>query len=224
MPTRYMPRPDADFAVFADQYVAAVEKWWGEQGLDANALKPLKEALDAWDAAYPRHTAAQSAAEAARQSKDQARAALERQVRPIANFIQAYPATTNADRASIGITVRASPRDRTPAPGSRPLVIVEVAGRLTHQLRLSDESTPTRRARPRGAERAELFVAFTPAGAPAPAETDAYRYVQSVSDGSTVLSFESPRGGMQAHYLARWVNRTGASGPWSETSSATVAA
>ena len=53
---------------------------------------------------------------------------------------------------------------------------------------------------------------------------DAFRYVQSVSDGRAVLSFESPRVGMQAHYLARWVNRTGAMGPWSETASATVAA
>ena len=87
-----------------------------------------------------------------------------------------------------------------------------------------DESPPTRHVRPRGAERAEVFVAFTPTCTPPPSDFDAFRYVQSVSDGSTVLSFESPRGGMQAHYLARWVNRTGAMGPWSETASATVAA
>ncbi len=39
-----------------------------------------------------------------------------------------------------------------------------------------------------------------------------------------VLPFGSPQGGMQAHYLARWVNRTDAMWPWSETTSATVAA
>jgi hypothetical protein len=42
--------------------------------------------------------------------------------------------------------------------------------------------------------------------------------------GRTVLSFASPHGGMQAHYLARWVTRRGAIGPWSDTASATVAA
>jgi hypothetical protein len=38
------------------------------------------------------------------------------------------------------------------------------------------------------------------------------------------LSFEASQGGMQAHYMARWVTRRGAIGAWSETSSATVAA
>jgi hypothetical protein len=79
-------------------------------------------------------------------------------------------------------------------------------------------------SRPRGVDRAEIFVALTPAAAPAPSDMHAYRYVQSVSDVSTVLTIESPQGGMQAHYLARCVTRRGAMGPWSDTSSATVAA
>ncbi len=52
----------------------------------------------------------------------------------------------------------------------------------------------------------------------------AFSYAQSVNNGSTTLSYESAKGGMQAHYLVRWVTRRGAMGPWSETASATVAA
>jgi hypothetical protein len=102
--------------------------------------------------------------------------------------------------------------------------MVESGQRLTHQLRLVDESTPTRRARPKGVQRAEVFVALTPPATPAPAESNAYRSMQSVSDGSMTLSFEASQGGMQAHSMARWVTRRGAIGAWSETSSATVAA
>ena len=87
-----------------------------------------------------------------------------------------------------------------------------------------DESTPTRRARPAGVQHAEFFVALTPPATPAPADERAYRCVQSASDGSMTLSFEASQGGMQAHYMARWVTRRGAIGAWSETSSATVAA
>jgi hypothetical protein len=119
----------------------------------------------------------------------------------------------------------------TPAPTFRPLPLVDRRQRLTHQLRPSaapkgklDESTPTCRARPKGVQSAEVFVALTPPATPAPADERAYRSVQSVSDGSMTLSFESSQGGMQAHYLARWVTRRGAIGAWSETSSATVAA
>ena len=224
MAERRFPRPDADFAAYMNNYYDAVEKWWSVNGFDESELKPLKEALSGWNAAFPAHVSAQQRAEAARQNKDGARRELEAQARPITSFIQGYPKTTDADRATIGITIRAVGGGATPAPMSRPLVVVESVARYTHELRLVDESTPTRRARPRGAERAEVFVAFTPTGTPAPSDFNAFRYVQSVSDGSTVLSYESPHGGMQAHYLARWVTRRGAMGPWSETSSATVAA
>ncbi len=118
-----------------------------------------------------------------------------------------------------------------PAPSSRPLALVESGQRLTHQLRPSaaanpepDESTPTRRARPAGVQRAEVFVALTAPGQPALANPSDYRYIGSVTRGETTLSFESDKGGMQAHYLSRWVSTSGATGPWSETASATVAA
>lgn len=224
MAERRFPRPDGDFDVSMNNYFEAVKKWWDAQGLDATDLKPLEEALAAWNTNYALHVALQAQAAGGRQKKDAARRALEAQARPVTSFIQGFPKTTDADRATIGITIRAAGGGATPAPSSRPLVVVESAGRYTHELRLVDESTPTRRARPRGVERAEVFVAFTPTGTPAPNDFNAFRYVQSVSDGSTVLSYESPQGGLQAHYLARWVTRRGAMGPWSETSSATVAA
>lgn len=224
MAERRFPRADADFSAWAVQYYEAVEKWWDDHGLDPLDLKPLQFALEAWKVDYPAHVAAQAAAQAARQTKDAARAGLERQIRPVSAFIQSYFSTTDAERATIGITVRDAAGRRAVAPTSRPLLIVSAAARLTHELRLVDEDSPTRRARPRGAERAELFVALTPAGAAPPADLGAFRYVQSVSDGSAVLSFEAAQGGLQAHYLARWVTRGGATGPWSDTASATVAA
>jgi hypothetical protein len=109
-------------------------------------------------------------------------------------------------------------------PAPRPLVLVESGQRLTHQLRLVDESTQTRRARPKGVQRAEVFVALTTPCQPAPVKPGDYRSIGSVTRGETTLSFESDKGGMQAHYLSRWVSTSGATGPWSETASATVAA
>ena len=42
--------------------------------------------------------------------------------------------------------------------------------------------------------------------------------------GETTLSYEPNKGGMQAHYLSRWVSTSGATGPWSHTASAIAAA
>ena len=220
----YIPRPDGDFSAWAQHYYDAVSKFYESQGFDQDLLSALKKALDTWNAQYPAHVAAQQRAEGARQAKDAARAALEKEVRPVTNFVQGYPKTTNADRAEMGITVRDTSPSPAPAPSSRPLALVESGQRLTHQLRLVDESTPTRRRRPAGVQRAEVFVALTTPGQPAPSDPREYRYIGSVTRGETTLSFESDKGGMQAHYLSRWVSTSGATGPWSDTASATVAA
>ena len=222
--TNYIPRPDASFSAWANHYLDAVEKWWSANGLDDSDLKALKDALALWAVAYPAHVKAQAAAEGAWRAKAAARAALEKEVRPVTNFIQSYFKTTNADRAEIGITVREDTARRAVPPTSRPLALIDAGTRLTHTLRLVDESTPTKRARLKGVNRAEVFVALTPTNTPAPANPNEYRYIGGVTDGTTTLSFEAAKGGMQAHYVARWVSTRGASGPWSETSSATVAA
>lgn len=110
------------------------------------------------------------------------------------------------------------------APASRPLALVEIGQRLTHQPRLVDEQTPTQRPRPAGVECAEVFVALTVLGQPAPNDPREYRYIGCVLRGETTLRFDVGRRGTQAHWLASWVTRHGVIGPWSETARATVAA
>lgn len=220
----YMPRGDAQFAAWAKHYVQAVSEYFQQQGLDDPMLLQLQLAYGGWVNRYAAHVAAQSAARAATENKDEARVALEDAVRPVTNFVQSYPATTDADRATIGISIRPPSGPPSSAPRTAPQAIIESPARLTHQLRLIDDSTPTRRARPRGVQRAEVFVALTPPSTPAPSDPNAYRYIGSVTRGETTLSFEPDKGGMQAHYLSRWVSTSGATGPWSETASATVAA
>lgn len=84
MPGQRIPRADETFATCGNHYYDAVEKFQSVQGLDNSDLKQLKEALSAWNAAYPEHVAVQNTAEAARQTKDAAKRALEGEIRPVA--------------------------------------------------------------------------------------------------------------------------------------------
>ena len=224
MPTTYIPRPDAAFAAFADHYYEAVEKWWSVQGLDPSDLLKLQKALDAWNALFPAHVKAQNAAEGARQSKDAARRELEQQVRPIANFIQTYPATTDAERATIGITVRQPTGGTSPAPASRPLVRVDTGLRLRHTIRFTDEATPTRRARPKNTLGAEVYLKLVAPGTPPPTDPRMLSYLTLATGGTAEATFASADGGKTAVYMLRWIGPRGAVGPWSEICSATVAA
>jgi len=227
----YMPRPDGDFTAWANHYYGAVEKWWSVNGFDDTELKPLKDTLSVWSAAYPAHVSAQQRAEGARQAKDSARAALEKEVRPITNFIQTYFNTSNADRAEMGITVRDTSPSPVPAPTSRPLALVESGQRLMHNLRLVDESTPTRRARPAGVLGAEVWVKLVDADQPADSPILAslgnpatFGFLTMTTKPTFRADFKPGEGGKTAVYMARWINTRGEKGPWSEIATATVAA
>ena len=234
----YMPRPDGNFTAWAGQFVGAVTEFYEDQGLDHELLKPLQDALEVWNTDYAAHVAAQQQAQGARRAKDAARAALEAQVRPVANFVQSWRGTTDADRAALGITVRPAKGTPAPTPVTRPLALVESGQRLLHQLRLVDEATPTRRARPRGVLGAEVWVklvdpptADAPAGATPGAsvgdparDPSSFTFLTMTTRPSFRAEFKADQGGKTAAYMARWVNTRGEKGPWSEVTTATVAA
>lgn len=222
--SNYIPRPDGDFSAWAQHYYDAVSKFYEEQGFDQELLTPLKKALDTWNGLYPAHVKAQAAAEGARQAKDAARAALEKEVRPVTNFVQGYPKTTDADRAEIGITVRDTSKTPSPTPTTRPLVTVDPAARLTHELRLVDEGSPTRRGKPEGVAGAEVWVKLIDAGQPAPTDPNALSFLTMTTRPTLRTDFRAADGGKTAVYMLRWVNTRGEKGPWSEVTTATVAA
>lgn len=222
--TNYIPRPDADFTAWATQYLAGVQKFWSQQGLDDGDLVALEKAVNGWLVLYPAHIKAQAAAEAARQTKDGARTTLEAEVRPITNFIQSFSKTANSDRAAIGITVRSTSRTAAAAPTTRPLALVDAGSRLQHQLRLVDESTPTRRGRPAGVLGAEVWVTLVPSAQQVPTDPQALSFLTMTTKPTLVAEFKAGDGGKTAVYMTRWVNTRGEKGPWSEIATATVAA
>ncbi len=229
--SNYIPRPDGDFSTFSNHYYQAVENFWAVQGLDINDLLDLKTALELWNEMYPAHVAAQQTAEGARAAKDDARAALEKQIRPVTNFVQGYTKTTDADRATIGITVRDTGKTPAPTPTSAPAVQVESGQRLTHRLKFTDAAAPTRRGKPPGTIGAEVWLALTAVGQPAPplnsaaaGVADSYKFLSVSSRGNLQTDFPSNQAGKTAYYALRWVSTRGEKGPWSEVASATVAA
>lgn len=224
MPVKDLPRPDGDFAAYMNNYFEGVKAWFDAQGLDPSQYAALTEALTAWNGAYPEHVAAQAAARAAKKEKDQARQRLESAARPLTRFIQAYPGTTDADRAMIGITIRDPHRTAPTPPRTRPTAQIEARGRLTHTLKVTDESTPTRRARPRNTIGAEVWVALVDPQSPAPTDPSLFTYLTTAPRPTVTTQFRQEDGGKTAVYLLRWANTRGERGAWSDPHTATVAA
>ncbi len=96
------------------------------------------------------------------------------------------------------------------------------AKRLRHTLRYADESTPTRRARPRGTIGAEVWVRVSPPGDPPPSDPSDLKFLLLSTRTPAAIEFTGPDGGKTAHYMVRWLSTRGEAGPWSETASATI--
>jgi hypothetical protein len=97
--------------------------------------------------------------------------------------------------------------------------------------RVAVESTPTRRARPAGVLGAEVWVklvALPSADQPAPTDPArdprSFTFLTMTTKPIFRAEFKAGEGGKTAVYMARWINTRGEKGPWSEITTATVAA
>ena len=220
----YVPTPDGDFAAYLNDFINAITAWWNAQGLNPDDLTELYKAWERWELRYPAHVTAQAAARAAAQAKTQARKDAERELRAVARFVQSFPATTDAQRAALGLTVPRPTRAVPRAPATRPRGVITAVNRLTHELLVTDDATPTRRAHPHGTRGAEVWLKLVPAGEPTPSQPANLTYVTTTSRPTLRTTFTPTDGGKTAVYLLRWINTRGEPGPWSEPVTGTVAA
>lgn len=245
MPEQRIPRPDGDFTAWSGQYFESVKKFWSVQGLDENDLKPLEEGQAKWAAAFTKYVQAEAAYNAALEAKRAARAEFESAIRPVSAFIQTYFKTTDADRATIGITVKDTGGTPVPPPATSPQVSIKLGDRLKHTLRIVDEATPLKLAKPHGVRGCEVWMKLvdysqtlpgrdgaapdSPADAdelidPFLADPSTFTYQGLATRAHHDTEFPLEARGKSAVYMLRWVNTRGTPGPWSEVASATVAA
>ncbi len=216
----YIPGPDASFQAWQSQFVTFANANLAALGLVAADMTPITTAQAAWTTAFPAHVAAVNAAKAAKQTKDEARAAYVAAIRPLVRRLQASTLVSNAERESLGITVAQTPTPIGP-PTTAPIVSIECGNRLQQTLRFVDSATPTRKAKPAGVLGVEIWnkVGTTP-----PAGEADLRFVAVDTSAPYVMQFDSADGGKTNYVWMRWVSPTGERGPWSEQAQASIAA
>jgi len=216
----YIPGPDASFQAWQSNFVVYANANLAALGLTAPDMTPVTAAQTGWNTAFPAHITAANAAKAAKQTKDENRAAYIAAIRPLVRRLQASTVVSDAEKASLGITVRQA---STPigAPTTAPQVSIECGNRLQQMLRFVDSATPTRKAKPAGALGVEIWnkVGTTP-----PAGEADLRFVAVDTNAPYLMTFDSADGGKNNYVWMRWVSPTGERGPWSEQAQATIAA
>ncbi|MBS0196502.1 MAG: hypothetical protein JSR77_07070 [Planctomycetes bacterium] len=216
----YIPGPDASFQAWQSNFVTYANANLAALGLVAADMTPITAAQTLWNTAFPAHVAAVNAAKAAKQTKDEARAAYIAAIRPLVRRLQASSVVSDAEKASLGITVAQTPSPIGP-PTTAPICSIECGNRLQQTLRFVDSATPTRKAKPAGVLGVEIWnkVGTTP-----PANEGELRFVAVDTNAPYVMNFVAEDGGKTNYVWMRWVSPTGERGPWSEQAQATIAA
>lgn len=216
----YIPGPDASFQAWQSNFVTYASANLAALGLVAADMVPITAGQTAWAAAFPAHVAAVAAAKAAKQTKDESRAAYVAAIRPLVRRLQASPLVSDAEKASLGITVAQTSGPIGP-PTTSPIVTIECGNRLQQVLRFVDSATPTKKAKPPGALGVEIWnkVGTTP-----PTGEADLRFVAVDTNAPYVLNFAAEDGGKTNYVWMRWVSPTGERGPWGEQAQATIAA
>ncbi len=221
----YIPGADEEFQTWAENFVNYAENNAAGIGLEPDDLMPISTDLSTFNSAMTDHTAARQEAKSARQTKDDARESLESKIRQLVRQLQASPDVDDTERQAMGITVR--DKVRTANAGevtTRPIGVVDTSQRLRHEIKFTDESTPTSRAKPDGVMGCEIWVKVTAPEEHPPASADELSFVTLDTATPYTAEFDGADGGKTAHYMLRWVKTNGEKGPWSETVSATIPA
>jgi hypothetical protein len=103
------------------------------------------------------------------------------------------------------------------------LALVDNAAR-SHRLRLVDETTLTKRAKPEGVEGAEVYSFVAADGQAPPADLTQWRFEGQTRRWDYTVSYDAADVGKTAYLKALWFNPRGQCGPESEPIAATVAA
>ena len=220
----YIPGSDTEFQAWVANFAAYAGGHLADLGIDLTDIAPIGVARTDFETKLAEHVTAQQSAQSARQAKDASRETLESAVRELVRRLQASGEVDDAERAALGITIP----DRIPTAAggidTRPIGAVDTSQRLRHEIRFSDEATPTSRAKPAGVMGCEIWVKVAAQGEAPPADPNELSFVSMDTASPYIVEYDGADGGKTAHYMLRWVRTGGEKGPWSETISATITA
>lgn len=216
MPTPYLPAKDADFANWLSNFstlLTASPTTYGLASSDATAVATQETAFAA---AFAAATDGGTRGPATIAAKDAARVIAEATVRPRAVLISLNGLVDEADKVSIGVTVRTNARTPVPAPTTAPSIILTNAVPGVLNLQFRDSTTPLLKSKPAGVMGIELWANFGTVAATSPAQCG---FQGSRTKTPCQLNTEGNAGKITTIF-ARWFNRSGvageaAVGPWS---------
>ena len=215
-----VPKNAGELTPFAQNAVTVLEEFPNEYKAGERTDR-VKTALEVYKQKLAAHEAAKDEAKAATNEKDKAKDELLSALQSTLRFVKGNDEVSNAALERLGVTPRSSHRTPVRVPTEFPVGAVISTDLLRHTVTIFDPSRRSGKGKPAGVTSCEVFVAVADQ---APKNPEDYRLAAIATRDHVDVTFKSDEGGRTAHYLLRWVNTRGESGPWSPVFSGTIPA
>lgn len=215
----FLPSRDSELVTWSLNFSTRITATPTAFGLTAPQATAYGALHDAFVAAYNVSSAEATNSTSAVLTKNTARTSLTANARMLAGIVQKYPAITDAQRADLGLNVKASPAPVPPPALAPDIDIVSVAGN-TVRIKLHNSAT-LHRAKPTGVKGAAVFSFVGPV---APSTEAAWTFQGNTTQ--TVIDVEFPAEtppGSKVWFTAFWFNPRAQSGPAASPVSTNVA-
>lgn len=218
----FLNLPDEEFVRFARRFTNGLDEIAAAVDFDADLANELETAVGEMETVFDEHAATRLQMKSLTQRKDK----VFRQVRDLlkksTREVRGKPETTEAQLKALGLQPYDATRTTAALPENAPHLMTEIEKNRRHTLHIRQRvGGATKKAKPRGVLGAEIWLRVGDAGV---LGEDNYRYLGMASSGTFTFQHDAADIGKQAFYIARWLNRKGERGGWSDTAAATIAA
>ncbi len=210
----YIPSTEGALFAFVNNFSTVASVNEAALGLTPAQVTALTTLQNNWFAALTAKQNADTAYKGAVGTEATVQAQLVADIRALVAAIQINPGTTDALRLKLGINVPKT---------THPILTVNVAGPLMHQLDFVDSATPLSKAKPAGVLSCEIRELIVPVGTPAPVDANTMPFLANDSRTPHTVHHNGTDVGKTAYYAARWTSTTQETGPWGITVSMMIA-
>jgi len=221
MAVNWIPNKESEFDPFANNFQTKIAADPTDYTLTSSEATAITNAYNTWHAAYVAATTTSTRTAETIATKNIQKANMKAVLQSYGALIRPNTAVSDALKIGLGLRIRDVDPTPIPPPSTYPVLSVQGGGPLEQELRATDVTTPTRRARPAGTSGLLVFRAVAEAPIEDPGQAD---FLAVVGKTRLTTSFASGDNKKVATYFARWTNARGELGPWSAPVSKVIAA
>jgi len=191
-------------------------------GLDAADALAIQNAYDAFHAAYIIVSVPANRSQTTVATKNNLKNTFIQLARTYAQQIRNNPGVANDDKLALGLNLANNTPSPIPAPTSQPILSIIAGFPLAQQLRYADSNSPASRKKAPGSIVCQIYGRLTLAADPLPSSPTPTDFVIQGTKNPVIQQFDPGDAGKFSTYWARFVNRNGLVGPWSDSVSQLV--